>query len=153
MDFQAIGAVLQRIINRVSRRRKLARFAHRDKASIHLHGHRCRKDEAPRLHANQVVGFQMRTFFHHGIDRRFKPSRIFEQRGDISENNSFLRKIGNIPNERFNIHRKYSIERYVMGYLTSWRTCHATGVTSSSPETPPPQHERSEGKSQQAGLG
>ena len=93
MDFEGIGAIFQVVRHARHRSRQLARLAHRYKSRVQPVSQRRPKDETTRLDAQHQVDLVREVMRRQRIDQLRKPGLVFQQCGDVVEQDPRLGKI------------------------------------------------------------
>src|SRR5947199_10877197 len=99
MDLERVLAILQAVGGARGRSGQLLRFAHWNKPGVQAIGDHGRKNEPASLDPHHAVDELAHVVVGQQVDRPVQPERIFQQRRDVIEENTWLRKIGNFGNQ------------------------------------------------------
>src|SRR5664280_1104539 len=99
VDLQRIVAVLQFVLPLQDFSRQLLRLAHRNEARVQTVSQRRPKDEPPRLDAHNQVNMLVDVMLRERIDEAGKAELVFEQRGDVVEEDAGFGEVGNFANQ------------------------------------------------------
>ena len=89
-------AVLERVAGNLSLERQLPALANRNETDTELIGDRRSKEKSARIDANDLVDLFPSATIQKQVNRDMKQSGIAQDRCNIFEYNTFLRKIGHI---------------------------------------------------------
>ena len=100
MNVQLIGAVFERVLDRLRAVRKFAWLADRNETRAECGRNGGSEDESATLGADDDVDRFIPKRIGHQLDREREPSGICEERGDVFEDNARFREIGHVADER-----------------------------------------------------
>jgi len=103
VHLEHVLAVFQIVAHADDLRRQLLVLAHRHKSRTQRVGQRRREDEAPRFDSQHHVHFQVAIVRFQPVDDARQPGGIFQQGGDVVEENARFGKVGHLANQRLQI--------------------------------------------------
>ena len=104
MNFNAVGAIFQRIVMAGRFTWQLARFAHRNKADTQRISEWCCKHEATRFDANDFIDRLITITRNQTVNTGFEAGRIFQQGRDVTKLNTRLGIVRNGTDELGEVH-------------------------------------------------
>jgi len=105
LDLQAIGAVLEGVVDTRYNSRQLAGFAHRHKAQPHSGGQSRTNDEAARLDPHDQIGLQTLTNSTELSNHLLPALGIAHQRRQIAKQDARLGEIGDLAHQAAQVDR------------------------------------------------
>src|SRR5271157_1028710 len=99
VHFQRVVAVFQFVLPLQDVGRQLLRLAHRNEARVQAVRKRRPEDESARLNAQHQVDVLVDVVLRKRVDEAGKAELVFEQRGDVVEENARFRKARNFADE------------------------------------------------------
>ena len=104
MNLDAVGAVFQLIMEGMRVERELARLADRHESGVQLQRQRGGEDETTRLRGDDGLDAAITKRSGELVDRLAKRLRRGKQWRNIAKQNARFGKIGDIANERLEVH-------------------------------------------------
>ena len=127
VDFQRVGTVLQVVSHAGDGRRELAGLADRDEAGVEPVGESGAKDEAASLDAEDEVDLLFDVVSSESVNEFGEAGLVFEQRGDVVEEDARLGKIGYGAHKGFEL---FDVDRLRFGHRLIIKGDHQSRVIS-----------------------
>jgi hypothetical protein len=111
VNFERVLAVFQVVAVAFDLRWQFLRFANGNEARAQVIGQRRGEDETARFDADYAIDFFAAEMFDCPVDHRAQSFGVFEQSGDVVEENAWFREIGDFADQLFKLlfgHREIS---------------------------------------------
>jgi hypothetical protein len=104
VNFKRILAVFQVVAVAFDFLRQFLRLADGNETRAQLVGQRRGEDETARFDADYTIDFFAAEMFNRPVDHRAQSSGVFQQCGDVIEENAWFREIGDFADQFFKLH-------------------------------------------------